>query len=118
MRFGLKESKECERCKNIETIKHLIYDCEYSQEIWRLIGGLKNENVSSLEEVFLINYENLEIIAEVILRLTNKTRPVIRPNLLLLGTVSYLERVEKGRRKKKLYQEWKTKLKALKYVES
>ena len=61
-----------------------------------------------------MNCENLELIAEVILRLTNRTRPVIRAKLLLQGILSYLGRMEIGRRKKYLYQEWNAKLKALK----
>ena len=34
IRFGLKESAQCARCNEIETLEHKLFNCNYVKEIW------------------------------------------------------------------------------------
>ena len=32
--FNLRDNEECEHCGEVETISHLLYNCNYIQQIW------------------------------------------------------------------------------------
>ena len=73
LQFGIKDTEKCDRCDEVETISHLLYECPYAQKIWSdtkiwlskeyaqtfhidkksvLIGNIQNETI--INYVFII----------------------------------------------------------------
>ena len=42
-RYKMTTTDECPRCKQIETTKHLLWECEHSEHIWNLYNNLMNK---------------------------------------------------------------------------
>jgi hypothetical protein len=56
-RFKMTNTPLCPRCNEIETTRHLIWECGESQRIWKLYNDiLKNSN---LEEMAVKKYEDI-----------------------------------------------------------
>ena len=36
LRFGMSRSDECERCGEVETYKHLFWECSESRKVWAM----------------------------------------------------------------------------------
>ena len=45
--FGIRDNNLCDRCDSIETISHLLFECQYSQHIWEGISEWLNNIINS-----------------------------------------------------------------------
>jgi hypothetical protein len=82
-RFGLTESDTCRRCFQKETIFHLLMECPYSIEVYKLLGinVTNNTNVNELLGVDLSTY-SFEIRADIIISLVFRLQ-IIPPEILV-----------------------------------
>ena len=99
-RYGLKPDDECSKCRDSETIEHLIVGCWYSGNIWRKIKMLYEktdcrrqtyDNHSlSLAVGCNLSHAKLKLHLEIIKRLSHKERPSILPRMLIGQALDYL----------------------------
>ena len=99
LKFGLTDSDECIRCKQRESLEHLLKDCWYTKIIWSKIRKLYRKTDMRRQ-----NYDNdltfaigaklskakLKLHLEIIRRLCHKHRPNILPKALILHSLDYL----------------------------
>ena len=57
LRYGMSRSDECERCGEVETYKHLFWECLEPRRVWRAfnkyLGSIGHQNrVNGYEDVF------------------------------------------------------------------
>jgi hypothetical protein len=105
-RFGLRADPNCERCGQVESLKHKILNCQYSEDIWRELERVIQERIlSPLDEIEPIlgmdkdtNIAKLTIMAETLqfLCYQNVTLP---PRRLVKLILERLIRREKGENK-------------------
>ena len=50
-RFKMTETDECPRCGNLETTKHLLYECNHSKNIWKLYNDLMTQTLNEHDKV-------------------------------------------------------------------
>ena len=60
LRFRMSRSDECERCGEVETYKHLFWECRESRRVWssfnEYMGSIGHQHkVTGYEEVFTID---------------------------------------------------------------
>ena len=99
-KLGLSKTDECTKCRQTETLTHLIKDCWYSGLIWTKIYSLYRRTDSrrqtydkdSLDFAIGSNLSapKMKLHLEIIRRLTNKDRPNILPGRLLTQSLDYL----------------------------
>ena len=107
-RFGMTETDVCQRCGLIENIDHLIFSCNYTTQLWKLVSqltGIPNLNVKTI----LGANENhdkttLTLHAELIRVLLSIDRPTTPPNDLLAHALERLKIIEKGAAKYQIKQ--------------
>ena len=46
--MGIKETDKCKLCKLTETTKHLLYDCEHTRKLWKILE-LQTEEITGLK---------------------------------------------------------------------
>ena len=46
LKFGLTQDDRCPRCDESETLQHKIYNCEYTNRIWKAVSALTKENLN------------------------------------------------------------------------
>ena len=56
-RFKMVESSKCSRCEEIESSKHLLWECRETKNIWNLFNKVINEQTSIKESV--LKYEDV-----------------------------------------------------------
>ena len=99
-RFGMTVNDECNKCRNSETIEHLLKDCWYSGLIWRHVKALytrtdlRRQNYESEGLNFVIgsrlSQPKFKLHLEIIRRLTQKERPNILPKMLIRQALDHL----------------------------
>ena len=100
LRFGMKTDDECTKCRQRETLDHLLNGCWYSGLIWRHTRALyiktdlrrQNYEINGLEFVIgsKLSQPKLKLHLEIIRRLTHKDRPSILPKMLIRQSLDYL----------------------------
>ena len=99
LKFGLTDSDECSKCRQSESLEHLLNDCWYTGIIWSKIITLYKKTDSRRQ-----NYERdlsfvvgarlskakIKLHLEIIRRLCNKDRPKILPKALIEHSLDYL----------------------------
>ena len=105
-RYGLTQSPNCQRCNQVETLKHKYLECPYIKEIWRrtlaLTDRLRNgaPNEPLIDRVMACPEPNrtiLTIHAEMLLeirRLKDDARHLTLPKILLRKALERLSRRE------------------------
>ena len=99
-KFGMTDNDNCPRCDAKETIEHMIFECSYVQDIWKLISetiGVKLDNIGKI--LGLHEYHDkttLTIIAEILRQLLAIERPVIKPYDIVSNTLKRLTIIERG----------------------
>ncbi len=83
VRFGMTNIDSCRRCFEVETIRHLLLECPYSREVWRLLGV--NINLIEILGVFLTRSE-LEIRSDILSYLVFRQR-ILPPDVLVRTTL-------------------------------
>ena len=82
-KYKMVTNNRCKRCQEIETYKHLIWECRETKKIW----GIFNEFVTQLDlrEERIQNYENIfmigetEVISKIKIRLIQEMIQIERP---------------------------------------
>ena len=105
-RYGLTQSPNCQRCNQVETLKHKYLECPYIKEIWRRTLALTNRlrngapNEPLIDRVMACPEPNrtiLTIHAEMLLeirRLKDDARHLTLPKILLRKALERLSRRE------------------------
>jgi hypothetical protein len=58
LRFKMVDSDGCKQCHEVETFKHLLWECNCTKEIWRNFNsilskrGLDNKRINSYSDIF------------------------------------------------------------------
>ena len=99
-RYGLKPDDECSKCRNSETLEHLLIGCWYPGTIWGKIKALykatdhRKQTYDILSLNFAIgcnlSHPKLKLHLEIIKRLSHKDRPSVLPKMLIGQTLDYL----------------------------
>ena len=119
-KFKMKDKDQCPRCGQIETTKHLLWECKYSQEIWKLYNNLmeeiklNNEVINSYEKVFTIGLDKATCLVKI--KIIQKMIQIERPKNWnkdnVQKTVSELMKIElynakENRSTEKFEKKWK-----------
>ena len=100
LRFGMTTDNLCPRCAEVETIKHMLFECQYVRTIWQRISKLTGIKPNSMNEVLGYNLDHdkitITIHAEVLRRLLAIDRPDYDPNLLIRSAIKNLYILERG----------------------
>jgi len=98
---GFINDDKCERCGNIETTKHLLMDCEYTNKLWTHISSRLNPDVVTIDEQFIAGFQKdittaqLTLHAEILTRLQKVERPTIPFSQLIHQSTRYIINREK-----------------------
>jgi hypothetical protein len=57
LKFKMTDSDECERCGAVETTKHLLWDCPFSQLAWKNLNSILEEKKLGLDKI--VSYEKI-----------------------------------------------------------
>ena len=100
LNFGMATNDECTKCRQSETLKHLLTDCWYSGAIWTKITELykktdqRRQAYQNKDITFAIgsrlSFPKLTLHIEIIRRLTNKDRPNLSPKNLISQALDHL----------------------------
>ena len=100
LKFGMRQDDECSKCRESETLTHLLNDCWYSGIIWRHVKTLYNKTdnrrqnyeINSLNFVIgsKLSHPKFKLHLEIIRRLTHKDRPNILPKMLIRHALDHL----------------------------
>ena len=77
------KDNKCKRCGEVETYKHLLWECREARRIWRVYGEYmdgadqSSEKVLCYEDVFKIG--NFEVVSKVKMRIVQEMIQVERP---------------------------------------
>jgi len=116
-RFKMVDSPNCKFCSSLETIKHLIWDCERSARVWRYINEL-TKNYLNTEYInyntIVLGNENplpaMEVIIVWVLRLImaiEREQLILNEAILLnIKTLFFYERTCFGSNSKKFKSRW------------
>jgi hypothetical protein len=102
-RFGLRGDPDCEKCGQIDTLKHRILECTYSLEIWRELERVTGQKIlNPLLEIEPIlgmhkdlGLEIITVIAET-LQIISYKNPNLPPGRTIKIVLDRLKRREKG----------------------
>jgi hypothetical protein len=96
-RFGMVEEDKCERCGNIETIRHQIYECERVKRGWRFYNDIMHRlnfydcKVNSFEDVLVPNQygnEVSETLKSIIIKMNIQIqRPIFDSNEIIMSAL-------------------------------
>jgi hypothetical protein len=83
--FGLAESDRCIRCFEAETIRHLLYECPYSIEVWGRLGLLPHSAAEIVNgQLSRIEFEiRAELISHLVFR-----KKVLPPEILIRTVIN------------------------------
>ena len=99
-KLGLSETEECSKCRQRETLEHVIRGCWYSGLIWSKVHDLykKTDTRAQLYDKHsldfpvgaLLSTPKLKLHLEIIRRLICRERPSILPRVLIQHSLDYL----------------------------
>ena len=99
-KFGITDTDGCQRCGSPETIKHLLFECNYVQRIWDICSKLTSIPINNIDGVLgLHDYHDkttLTIHCEIIRRLLAIERPLTNQILFVKSVIDRLATVERG----------------------
>ena len=99
-RFGMTEDDKCPRCDKIESINHMLLECDYIKNLWDLISRVTGIKINSLHEILGLDPKHdkvtMTIHAETIRRILSVERPIVNPNMLITSIVKNIHILEKG----------------------
>ena len=99
-RFGMTEDDKCPRCDKIESINHMLLECDYIKNQWDLISRVTGIKINSLHEILGLDPKHdkvtMTIHAETIRRILSVERPIVNPNMLITSIVKNIHILEKG----------------------
>ncbi len=105
VRFGLTESDTCRRCFQKETIYHLLKECPYSLEVFKLIGIDITENTNENELLGVdLNSSAFEVRADLLISLVFRLQ-IIPPEVLVKVTFEKFAKGLANKQKIKCYAE-------------
>ena len=100
LRFGLSDNDECTKCREQETIEHLLMNCWYSGLIWTKLKKLymATDNRRQLYDPSNLGFvigsrlsnPKLKLHLEIIRRLCARDRPGILPRMIISQALDYL----------------------------
>jgi hypothetical protein len=82
-KYNMVESDKCPRCGQIETINHLLWECDHSKKIWSLFNKLLASNlnnhapVMSYEEIYNFELKPSTILLKI--RVIQEIIQIVRP---------------------------------------
>jgi hypothetical protein len=82
-RFKMTNDDKCPRCLQIETMKHMLWECRESANIWSLLNntlseiGLERERILEYEDVF--NVTNSSAITHIKMKIIQEMIQITRP---------------------------------------
>ena len=82
-KFKMVTSSQCPRCNEIETTRHLLWECRESQKIWKLYNEilqrvqLQNMNISKYEDVY--RTESVAVVSIIKTKIINEFIQIVRP---------------------------------------
>jgi hypothetical protein len=82
-KFKMTDSPQCQRCVEMETTKHLLWECAESQKIWNLYNAiltrvqLQNMHISTYEDIY--RTESMGILSIIKTKIVNEFIQIIRP---------------------------------------
>ena len=99
-RLLLRDSNECSKCREPETLTHLLKDCWYPGIVWAKMYALYQKTDTRRQRYekgsiefatgALISLPKLKLHLEIIRRLVHKDRPSILPRTLIKHSLDYL----------------------------
>jgi hypothetical protein len=101
-KLNITQDENCERCHEVETIKHLLWECTWSQNMWKNLNniyntiGVKNQ-VQYYEDIFNLN--GSVSVNMIKLKLVNELIQIERPKHLekenIIKIIKRLQNIEK-----------------------
>jgi len=82
-KFKMSENPNCPRCNEIESTKHLLWECNESRNIWNLYNSvltnsnLQNMTINKYEDIFIT--ENLSILSTIKMKIVQEFIQIERP---------------------------------------
>jgi hypothetical protein len=65
-KYKMTETDKCPRCNQIETTKHLLWECIHVKNIWNCCNQIiQDESVNSYDDVFKVNDNNSTILIKI-----------------------------------------------------
>ena len=108
LKLGMTDSDLCKKCRQRETLDHLLVECWYPAIIWSNIHSLyvktdlRNLNYERQSLSFAVgaklSHPKTKLHLEIIKKLTNKDRPSILPKTLIRHSLDYLIMCDKDHR--------------------
>ena len=99
-RFGMTEDNLCQRCSQIETTNHMLFECVYTKTLWSELAKLTGIIPHSINEILGIDPKHdkisLTIHSETLRRLLSIDRPTIDPKTLIKSVFTHLNTLERG----------------------
>ena len=99
-KFGMTETDCCQRCGESESIEHLILECDYTKNLWKLVEKVTCIHNNSLTTILGCDYKHdkttLTLHAEILRLLLAIDRPTNQPKDVLKNTLVRLHTLEKG----------------------
>ena len=99
-RFGMTEDNLCQRCSQIETTNHMLFECVYTKTLWSELAKLTGITPHSINEILGIDPKHdkisLTIHSETLRRLLSIDRPTIDPKTLIKSVFTHLNTLERG----------------------
>jgi len=97
-KYKMTNSPKCPRCDQIETTKHLLWECFESQRIWSSYNNVLNNlqltcyNINCYDDIYRL--ESLDLLSLIKKRLVNEFIQIIRPtNWDYLRTVNIITKL-------------------------
>jgi hypothetical protein len=93
-KFKMTESSNCPRCNEVETTKHLLWECNESKNIWRLYNEvldkykIKNGKVSVFEDIYYT--DEVSILAPIKVKIVQELIQIERPKRWTSATIERL----------------------------
>jgi hypothetical protein len=101
-KYKMTDSPKCPRCDQIETTKHLLWECFESQRIWSSYNNVLNNlqltcyNINCYDDIYRL--ESLDLLSLIKIRLVNEFIQIIRPtnwdNLRTVNIITKLRNTE------------------------
>ena len=99
-KFGMTETDCCQRCGESESIEHLILECDYTKNLWKLVEKVTCIHNNSLTTILGCDDKHdkttLTLHAEILRLLLAIDRPTNQPKDVLKNTLVRLHTLEKG----------------------
>jgi hypothetical protein len=79
-KYKMVSNDKCKRCGEVETYKHLLWECREAIKIWRAYNGIitnQDEKIQNYEDIY--NIGNTGVFNEIKIRVIQGTIQIERP---------------------------------------